>query len=112
MKRLLETLRQDIGYASRSARLNPGYVIAATATLALGIGAVTAIFSILSGVLLRPLPYSHPEGLVEIGQSPSDVGLGYTYLRDLEVWWTRSTQFAEFAHYLNTSRNLYGLGEP
>jgi predicted permease len=66
----LETLRQDVRYASQTLRKSPGFSVVAMATIALGVGANVAIFSILEGVLLRPLPYPHAEQLLSLDVTP------------------------------------------
>ena len=63
----LGTVKQDVRYALRGFRRNPVFTITVIATLALGIGATTAVFSVVDRILFRSLPYAHDEGLVSVG---------------------------------------------
>lgn len=71
--RWIEDLVQDLRYGVRQLRRNPGFTVVAVLTLALGIGANTAVFSLLDGLVLRPLPVPHPEQLVRFGVHASDL---------------------------------------
>src|SRR3954453_17350673 len=68
----METLLQDVRVALRAFRRSPGFPITAIVTLALGIGATTAIFTTLSAVLLKPLPYPKPENLYSLRTALTD----------------------------------------
>ncbi len=88
---------QDVRYALRSLRRSPGFTAAAALTLALGIGANAAIFSVVRGVLLRPLPFGDPEGLVVVQERDQDGLASNTgYLTFLD-WRARARSFSEIA---------------
>ncbi|HUD12826.1 MAG TPA: permease prefix domain 1-containing protein, partial [Terracidiphilus sp.] len=77
------TVEQDVRYALRGFRRNPVFTIAVIATLAVGIGATTAVFSVVDRILFRPLPYAHDDRLVSVGLTapiiPQEFMLGGSY---------------------------------
>jgi len=108
----LGSVSQDLRFGLRTLRKNPGFSIAAIGTLALGIGATTVIFSIVSGVLLRPLPFADPNRLVQLTEISSRDEAGPVIYPDLEVWRDQSTSFEAMAAYSTVSRNLQNVADP
>src|SRR5271170_4583366 len=110
----LETFLQDAGYAFRMLRKNPGFTAVAVLTLALGVGANTAIFSIVNAVLLRSLPYRDPDRLVRIffnepGVGLRDVRFSKPEMDDLQ---TRAGVFEDVTPIFEGSENLTGAKQP
>ena len=107
----IENLGQDIRYGARMLRKNPGFTAVAVLTLTLGIGANTAIFSVINGVLLKPLPYDQPGQLVNLweaapwGQSTVSPG-AFTDWRD------GNTSLEALSVVRGADMNLSGEGEP
>ena len=110
----IETFLQDARYAWRMLRKNPGFTAVAVLTLALGIGANTAIFSVVYAVLLKPLPYAHPEQLVTAFQANTQEGVpedGVSY-PNFEEWRAQNHDFSELAGITAHQLTLTGRGEP
>jgi putative ABC transport system permease protein len=110
----METLLQDIRHGFRTLVKNPGFTCIAVLTLALGIGANTAIFSVVNGLLLRPLPYDHPEQLVTLWEHnlPRDDRRNVVSIGNFLEWRRRAKSFSAIAAYSDWSFNLTGSGEP
>ena len=110
----LETVLQDVRYALRILRRSPGFAAAAILTFALGIGANTAIFSIVDAAVLRPLPYDEPDRLVTITIHNPGTGKKTTGMmpRDFLDWRERGKVLEQLTLVAGGSRTLLGAGEP
>src|SRR5262249_51386891 len=109
----MQNLLQDLRYAFRTFRKHPSFTVVAIIALALGIGANTAIFSVVNSILIRPLPYKDPEALVVINHDYPKINLkasvsaiGYTHYRD------NAKSFESVAALTGGSFNLTGGGDP
>jgi predicted permease len=103
---------QDLRYGLRTLRKSPGFATVAVLTLAIGIGANTAIFSFVNGVLLKPLPYGEPERIVRVLEKPPGGGRnGISTLNYLD-WQKDNTVFEYMAAQTGGSVTLTGLNEP
>ncbi|HEY4575019.1 MAG TPA: ABC transporter permease [Thermoanaerobaculia bacterium] len=111
---LLETFSQDVRYAGRMLARQPGFTAVAALTLALGIGANTAIFSVVEAVLLRPLPYRHAERTVLLWESQPhrDVARNVVNPANFLDWREQAKSFDQMAAFADRRFNLTGGGEP
>jgi predicted permease len=110
----METLFKELRYGIRSLLKQPGFTAIAVITLALSIGANTAMFSVINAVLLRPLPYHEPNRLVTIWEESPQRGMyqmpiSFANLRD---WIDQNHVFEQVSAYTFTNLNLTGAGEP
>lgn len=110
--RLIETLFQDVHYALRTLGKAPGFTLVALLTLGLGIGANTAIFSIVDGILLRPLPYQDPARLIALNETTPKVGTVSVSYLDFQDWSQQSRSFSEMAAVCSVGFNLAGINQP
>ncbi len=110
----MATLVKDISYAIRSLLKQPGFTTIAVVTLALGIGANTAIFSVINAVLLRPLQFHDPERLVMVWEEASFAGFPRNTPAPANYvdWRVHNQSFEDIAALANQSFNLTGDGEP
>jgi putative ABC transport system permease protein len=95
----LDELRNDLKTAFRQLKHSPGFTLVATLTLALGIGANSAIFALVDATLLRPLPYREPDRLVAIWESTAKNAKGYVSPLNMIDWNTRSRSFEKIAGF-------------
>ena len=109
-----ESLFRNVHYAWRVLRRNPGYALLAILTLGLGIGANTAIFTVINGVLLRPLPYAHAGQIVHLDQTaaklgPDPMGISVQEVRDFRE---QNHVFSDVAEYHSMTFTLLGSKDP
>jgi putative ABC transport system permease protein len=108
----METLWQDIRYGARQLRKTPGFTAVAVITLALGIGATTAIFSIVAAVLLRPLPYPDASRLMLLHESSEAIPEMSISMANFNDWRAQNTVFESLGAFQGNDAVMSGRGEP
>jgi putative ABC transport system permease protein len=110
----MQTLLQDLVFALRMLRKNPGFAAVALLTLALGIGANTAIFSVVNGVLLRPLPFKEPGRIAVLNgvRQAKALGIVSTSIPDFEDWQKEKSLFERISQLTYWTFNLTGRATP
>ena len=114
LSRLSETLQQDVRYGFRNLRRNPGFAFVVILTMGLGIGANTAIFSVVNAVLLRPLPYAEADRLIVLRQQQPLARVEDTFFSfpEIEDYRARAQSLAGVAEFHNMWFILLGRAEP
>jgi predicted permease len=107
-----DNLRQDVKYSFRRLLKDPGFTLTAVATLALGIGVNTAVFSVVNGVLLNPLPYPEADRLVALYSRTADTPKGSSSYPNFLDWVRNNRSFSHLAAFRPDDLNLVGSGEP
>src|SRR5262249_705747 len=109
---MLADLWQDLRYGARMLAKNPGFTLIAVLTLALGIGANTAIFSVVNAVLLRPLPYQDAAQLMVLWERERNIEQESPSYPNFLDWQAQSQSFAQMALSRRDNASLTGAGEP
>ncbi len=112
MRGVLNSLLQDLHYALRQFRKSHGFTIVAVLTLALGIGANTAIFSVVNGVLLNPLPFPHANRIVSMFEATPDFFKGSISYPNFLDWQRDNRSFEAMAAYRSTDGSITGVAQP
>jgi predicted permease len=107
----MEALIQDLKYAARVLLKSPGFVAIAVLTLGLGIGANTALFSVVNGVLLRPLPYLRPSELVVLSEKSANFESSSISYPNFLDWQRSNSSFTSIAAYRSDDFSITGSGE-
>lgn len=107
----MESFFQDIRFSLRSLRKSPGFVTIAILTLALGIGANSALFSVVDGVLLRPFPFEKPEQLVIVWETSARFTRMFASPPNFADWRAQNTSFADLGAFREASFTLTGSGD-
>ncbi len=108
----MQSLIKDLRYGIRGLLKRPGFTVVAVITLALGIGANTAIFSVVNGVILRPLPYKEPDRLVSLWEKVPVYGQWRVAPANFLDWKKQNTVFEDVAAFGASTLTLTGEGEP
>ena len=107
----MQTFWQDVRYSLRMLGKNPGFAAVAILTLALGIGANTALFSVVNGVLLRPLPYPQPDRIVVLSENTANFDSSSISYPNFLDWQRSNSTFSSIAAYRSDDFSITGRGE-
>jgi MacB-like periplasmic core domain len=108
----METMWQDMRFAFRMLRKKPSFTIAAVLTLALGIGATTAIFSVVNSLLLKPLPFANSSQLIVVTGTSARVSRFSVAFPDFHDFQAQSRSFSQMASDIKAGFNLSGVTQP
>lgn len=108
----MNTFWQDVRYGLRLLLKSPGFAVIAILTLAVGIGANTALFSVVNGVLLNPLPYRNPEQLVSLYARQARFNTASISYPNFVDWQRENRSFSSMAAFRSDNANLTGVGQP